>query len=73
MEKLIAHVSYWLGLVCLFIAVIWRIVSAFGQLQSATVITGRTVWYVSFFHGSILFFVTTIATAAYAWLKAKTP
>jgi hypothetical protein len=71
MEKRIAQLSYWLGVVCLLIAVVWRIVVAFGRLGSVTIVAGHTLWYISFFDGSILFFLTTVATACYAWLKAK--
>lgn len=71
MEKLIARWSYWLGIACLIIAVVWRIFNAFGLLQPLTVTPGRTVWYLSFLHGSVLFFATTVATACYAWLNER--
>jgi hypothetical protein len=73
MEKRIAQVSYWLGVVCLLIAVIWRIVAAFGRFDSLMVVPGHNIRYMSFFDGSILFFVATLATVSYAWLKARTP
>jgi hypothetical protein len=34
---------------------------------------GHTIWYLSFFHASILFFVATIATASYAWFSSQKP
>ena len=73
MKKLIARLSYWLGIACLVIAVIWRALNAFGFWLPLNVTPGHTIWYLSFFHASILFFVTTIATASYAWLKSQTP
>lgn len=73
MEKLIARWSYWLGLACLVIAVIWRAVNAFGFLLPLSVVPGHTVWYLSFFHGSILFFVATIASTCFAWLNSQKP
>ena len=73
MEKRIAQLSYWLGVVCLLIAVIWRILNAFGRLDFVTVAPGHAVRYMSFFDGSILFFVATLATVSYAWLKARIP
>jgi uncharacterized membrane protein YhaH (DUF805 family) len=71
MEKQIARWSYWLGIACLVIAVVWRTVNAFGVLLPINVTPGHTVWYLSFFHASILFFVTTIATACYTWLNSR--
>ena len=73
MEKLIARWSYWLGFVCLVIAVIWRTLNAFGMWMPLNVTPGHTIWYLSFFHASILFFGTTVATACYAWLNAQKP
>jgi hypothetical protein len=70
-EKLIARWSYWLGIACLIIAVVWRVLNAFGLLLPISFIPGHSIWYLSFFNGSILFFVTTIATACYAWLGAQ--
>ena len=73
MEKLIARWSYWLGIACLVIAVIWRGVNAFGLWLPVNVTPGHTVWYLSFFHASILFFATTIASSCYAWLNLQKP
>jgi hypothetical protein len=73
MEKLIAHWSYWLGIACLVIAVMWRTVNAFGLWLPLNVTPGHTIWYLSFFHASILFFATTIATACHAWLTSQKP
>lgn len=71
MEKLIARWSYWLGIACLVIAVAWRTVNAFGLWMPINVTPGRSIWYWSFFHASILFFVTTIATACYTWMGSQ--
>ena len=71
MEKQIARWSYWRGIACLVIAVVWGTVNAFGSLLSINVTPGHTVWYLSFFHASILFFVTAIATACYTWLNSQ--
>jgi hypothetical protein len=73
MEKSIARLSFWLGIGCLVIAVIWRAMNALGMLLPVTVTPGHTVWYLSFFHGSILFFVATIAASCYAWLNSQKP
>ena len=71
MEKLIARWSYWLGIACLVIAVTWRAVNAFGLILPLTVVPGHTIWYLSFFRGSILFFAATIASACLAWLNSQ--
>lgn len=76
MEKLIACWSYWLGVACLVISVICRAVYASAVWRTVTL--GHTSWYLStlflsFFHASILFFVVTIATACYVWLKSQKP
>ena len=73
MEKQIGRYSYWLGIACLVIAVVWRILNAFGLWLPVNVTPGHTVWYLSFFHGSILFFVATIATTCFTWLNSKQP
>ena len=71
MEKLIARWSYWLGIACLVITVIWRTANAFGLLLPFIGPPGRAIWYLSFFHASILFFVSAIATACYAWINSQ--
>jgi hypothetical protein len=73
MEKMIARWSYWLGMVCLVIAVIWRAVNACGFWLPMTITPGHTIWYLSFFHASILFLVASIATACYAWFNSQKP
>jgi hypothetical protein len=72
MEKLIARWTYWLGIACLVIAVIWRIANVFRSWQSSAA-TGGTIGHSAFMHASILFLVATIATACYAWLKSQKP
>jgi len=70
MEKLIARWCYWLGIVCLVIAVIWKAVSVFRSwLPAAT--SGHTLGHSAFMHASILFLVATIASACYAWLDSR--
>ncbi len=71
MEKHVIKWSYWLGIACLVIAVIWRAMNALGLLLPLTITPGHTIWYLSFFHASILFFVTTIATANYSWFNSR--
>jgi len=73
MQKMIAHWTYWLGIACLVIALVWRAVNALGFWLPLTVTPGHTIWYLSFFHASFLFLGTTVATACYAWLNSQKP
>ena len=68
MEKQIARWSYWLGIVCLIIALGWRVVAGLGLLVSPTAAPGRTISYWSFYHGSFLFLAASIASTCYVWL-----
>jgi hypothetical protein len=73
MEKLIARSSYWLGIACLIIAVIWRIVNIFWSWHSSASTPGPILGHLAFLHASILFLVATIATVGYAWLNSQKP
>jgi len=73
MEKLIARGSYWLGIACLVIAVIWRIVNVFWSWHSSASTAGPSMGHLTFMHGSILFLVATIASVGYAWLNSQKP
>ena len=73
MEKHIGRWSYWLGIACLAIGVVWRAVNALGVLAPPTAAPGRPISYWSFYHGSILFLVTSIATTCYVWLDTEKP
>jgi hypothetical protein len=54
MEKLIARWSYSLGIACLAIAVIWKIVNVLRSWQSSAATPGPMVGHVAFMHASIL-------------------
>ncbi len=71
MEKLIVRLSYWLGIAFLVTGVLWKGVNALGQWMPVAVTRGNSISYWSFFHASILFFVTTIATACHAWVNSQ--
>lgn len=73
MEKLIARSSYWLGIACLLITVIWRVVNVFRSWSPSAVTSGQAIGHSAFLHASILFLVATIATASYAWLNSQKP
>ena len=65
MEKQVLTYSYWLGVVCLVVTVLWRglqmlgIEGAFGGMAHTT-----------FFKGAVLLFVAAIASASYARSKS---
>jgi hypothetical protein len=70
-EKLIGTVSYWLGLVSSVICLGLRALNIFGILAPNVVQQGKTLWYMSFFKGSIIFFLIAIASASYASLQGE--
>jgi hypothetical protein len=71
MKKQIATVSYWLGLLSSLITLGLRTLNAFGYLTPTVVQQGRTIWYMSFFKGALLFFLIAIATASYASMRGE--
>jgi len=66
MEKRIVTMSYWLGLLSSLICLGLRGLNIFGILTPNVVQLGKTLWYMSFFKGALLFFLIAIATASYA-------
>jgi hypothetical protein len=71
MEKKVAQVTYWLGIICAGVAVILRANAAFGLSAFFFKTNGNPVGSYSFLHASILFFVWSIATACVAWTKKQ--
>jgi hypothetical protein len=67
MERQILHWSYWLGLACLIIAVVWRIVNIFGRGLD------MPIGALTLYKGSLLLLVAAIASASYAGFKAQRP
>jgi len=67
MERQILHWSYWLGLACLIIAVVWRVLNVFGLAP------GNSIFPLTFYKGSLLLFVAAIASASYAGFKSQRP
>jgi len=66
MKKQIVTLSYWLGLLSSLIALGLRTLNALGILAPGVIQQGKTIWYMSFFKGALLFFLIAIATASYA-------
>lgn len=65
MEKLIAillKVSYWLGVLCLFLAVLSKVLNSLGTDLGEFMTRGNNIGYHSFIIGAILFLLMAIAT-----------
>ena len=71
MQKQIVTGSYWLGLLCALIALVLRALSIFGILTFTVVQHGKTIWFMMFYRGALLFFLIAIATASYAWVRGE--
>jgi hypothetical protein len=72
MEKHLVTWSYWLGIACFAIALVWKAWNAFGMWLPKSMAAGQTISYMSFYKGSLLFFLVTIATANYTWFNSRT-
>jgi hypothetical protein len=68
MERHIARWAYWLGVVCLVISFVWRVV----QLWVGPV-RGINLAPMTLYKGSLLFFVAAIATSTSTWMKSQGP
>ena len=73
MERNIVHWTYWLGIASLVIALLWRSFNALGLWLPMQIREGQTVYYMSFYKASLLFFVAAIASASYAVFKSQKP
>jgi hypothetical protein len=63
MEKQLASVGYWLGLICTVVAFIFRILSAFNLTPlHISASGGNAIGYLSFLRGAGLFFLLSIAS-----------
>ncbi len=65
MEKHILQWTYWLGIACLVIAVVWRTLNALGAIVPlpAFFATAHFIWYGGFLKWGLLLFVASIATS----------
>ena len=71
MEKRIVTWSYWLGMLSSLLAIGLRALNVFGLLRPNLVQQGRTLWYMSFYKGALLFFLIAIATASYTAVRGE--
>ena len=63
MENQLSVLSYWLGVVCTGLALIFRMCTALNMIPPHTGASGgNAVSYMSFLHGAVVFFLLTIAS-----------
>ncbi len=68
MERHIAPWTYWLGVVCLVISFVWRVVRLWlGPIR------GIDLAPMTLYKASLLLFVAAIATSTYTWMKSQRP
>jgi hypothetical protein len=73
MERNIIHWTYWLGIASLVIALLWRAFNALGLWLPMQLREGQTIYYMSFYKASLLFFVAAIASMSYVRYKSQKP
>ena len=71
MKKHIIQYSYWLGVVSLLLALVTRGLNILGISLGNIATRGNSIGYHSFLDGSLLFFLTAIATASYVWFTSQ--
>ena len=73
MEKHIVRLSYWLGMICAGVALVWRGIVALGigVPSPETLAPGRFLYYMSFYKAAVLFLVIAVATANYSWSRGQ--
>jgi hypothetical protein len=68
MEKYILRWSYWLGVISVALALVWRVVVVLaGRLEI------RGLDYMTGYKAGVLFLLVAIATTCYAWFKTQKP
>ena len=70
MQKLILMSTYWLGVLCLALALLARAVNILGPDSLHFITKGNSVGYHSFLDGAVLFFLAAIASATYSSSKS---
>jgi hypothetical protein len=73
MEKHILQWTYWLGLACLAVAVVWRALNALGSVIPLPAFfgTGKFIWYGGFQKWGLLLLVASIATSNFIWSRRQ--
>jgi hypothetical protein len=73
MVKLLIRVSYWLGVVCIVLAVLSKVFNAIGMNVLQFMTRGNDVGYHSYVLGAVLFFLMAIATASFDSFNKHNP
>lgn len=61
MEKKLSEIGFWVGLICMALALIFRLLTAIGKTPPFLGVPGgKEISYMSFLHGAELFFLLTI-------------
>ncbi len=68
MEKQITKWAYWLGIVCLVVAVIWRVIKLW-----IGPVPGVDIAPLTLYRGASLFFLAAIASSTYVWMRNQQP
>ena len=71
MEKHIMWWSYWLGVVCVVLAIVTRFLNTLGLPTMLLQTRGNPISPRSFVDGALLFLITSIATAGFAWFNRQ--
>ena len=66
MEKQLIKWSYWIGIACAAVALVWRLLAAFRVVMPGEAIPGAFIWYSSFLKAAVLFLLISIATYCYS-------
>lgn len=73
MEKRMAILSYWLGLLCAALTVVLRGLAAIGVFPNLVPAAGSPVSYNTFLRGGVLLLVLSIASSLLAGLRSGKP
>jgi hypothetical protein len=73
MVKLLIRVSYWLGVVCIVLALLSKALNALGMNVLRFITRGNDVGYHSYVLGAVLFFLMAIATAGFDSFNKHNP
>jgi hypothetical protein len=71
MEKHIMRWSYWLGVACVALAIVARILNAFGLPVTIMETRGNSISFATFLQGAILFLITSIASSGFLLSKRQ--
>jgi hypothetical protein len=71
MEKHIMRWSYWLGVICVALAVLTRLLNTVGLSTTLLQTRGDSISFRTFVDGALLFLMTSIATAGFIWFRRQ--